>query len=149
MVLDLVSALNSPEIGVRVDTIEKLARQPIDARPKLAAILVEPTCGIRARVWAMIALCQVGCDAGDVAEQALVRCVNDPEAVVRRSAIDVLGHLRIGTAVPSIAAHLNDHDPIEEAWFEDHSTPSQAAKRALRTIGSPEALALLAKNEGP
>jgi HEAT repeat protein len=143
MALDLLSALNSPEIGVRVDTIEELARQPGDARPKLAAILVDPTAGIRARIWAMIALCQVGCDAGDVAERALVRCVDDPEAVVRRSAIDVLGHLRVATAARTIAAHLDDHDHVEEAWFEDDSTPSQAAKRALRTIGSPEALALL------
>lgn len=140
---DLLSAFNSPEIGVRVDAIERLARQPHEARPKLAAILLEPSSGTRARVWAMIALCQVGCDVGDEAEQALLRCVDDPQVTVRRSAIEVLGHLRVEAAISRIAAHLGDDEPVEEPWFDDDSTPSQAATRALEAIGSAEALALL------
>lgn len=152
MISDLLSALNSPEIGVRVDAIEELARQPNEARPKLAAILVEPESGTLARVWAMIALCQIGCDVDDVAEQALVFCVDDPVVAVRRCAIDALGHLRVEAAVTRIAGRLGDHNAVEEAWFSDDSTPSQAARRALEAIGSPEALATLTivtKDEDP
>lgn len=146
MPLELVEALNAPGISARVDAIEKLARQPDDARPKLAAILVDVRSGTRARIWAMIALCQVGGDAGNVAVQALVRCVDDSEAAVRRSAIDVLGHLGVASAASRIAAHLSDHEAVKEGWFDDDSTPSQAAGRALKAIGTPEALALLAES---
>lgn len=146
MVLDVVGELSAPDIGVRLDAIAKLAKQPSDARAKLAAILLEPRSGTCARVWAMVALCTIRCDTGDVAEQALVHCVDDPDAAVRRTAIDTLGHLRLEAAASRIAAHLSDHDAVER-WFGDDSTPSQAARRALRAIRSPEALALLGTNE--
>jgi hypothetical protein len=61
MVLDLVRALNASELQTRLDAIENLTHDPDDARQKLVAILAEPSFGVRARVWAMIALIQVGC----------------------------------------------------------------------------------------
>jgi len=73
----------------------------------------------------------------------LIRCVDDPRVTVRRGAIEVLGHLRVEGAITRIAVHLGEHEAVEEAWFDDDSTPSQAATRALEAIGSTEALALL------
>jgi len=66
-----------------------------------------------------------------------------PEAVVRRSAIETLGLLNVASAVPRIAHHLTDEATIPEAWFDDTSTPAQAARRALESIGTPPALEAL------
>ncbi len=89
----------------------------------------------------MVALCQIGDDHEPDVSRALVHCLTDPEAIVRRSALETLGVLRVAWAVPQIAACLSDRTPIPEAWFDDDATPSQAARRALEAIGSPEAKA--------
>jgi hypothetical protein len=47
------------------------------------------------------------------------------------------------TAVTEIASHLSDDQPIPEAWFNDTSTPAQAARRALQAIGTSAALEAL------
>ena len=47
-------------------------------------------------------------------------------------------------SIGDISAHLDDHQEVRGAWFEDDCRPSQAAESALRQIGTPEALALLA-----
>src|SRR5262245_7364206 len=103
---DLLDELNSPEMEVRMDAIERLARQPSEARKQLAAVLGDPSSGTTARLWAMIALYTTGCDPGDAAERALINCVDDPEAAIRRNAISTLGLLRVETAVSRIAARL-------------------------------------------
>ena len=140
---ELVTSLSSPDITVRVTAIGESVRQPDAYRPVLATILADAQLAVRPRVWAMIAVCQ----SQHVAEPALLRgllaCLADAEPIVRRSAIETLEVLRVEEAVPEIAAHLSDHAPIPDAWFDDQSTPSQAAKRALESIGSAEALRLL------
>jgi hypothetical protein len=70
--------------------------------------------------------------------------LNDQAAIVRRSAIDLLGHLKAHGATSKVAEHLNDQEPVEGAWFDDESTPGQAARRFLLTVDSPEAAGLLA-----
>jgi HEAT repeat protein len=144
MVLDLVRALNASELQTRLDAIENLTHDPDDARQKLVAILAEPSFGVRARVWAMIALIQVGCGTDHAVMNSLILCLDDHSAVVRRSAIDLLGHLKAHGAASKIAEHLNDNEPVEGAWFDDDATPGQAARRFLLVVDSPEAAALLA-----
>jgi hypothetical protein len=52
----------------------------------------------------------------------------------------------VESAVPQLANLLADFEPIESAWFDDNSTPSQAAARALEAIASADALALLTRH---
>jgi HEAT repeat protein len=147
MGLDLVKALASSDFEIRLRAIEELTRRPDDARRELAVILSDVSIGVHARVWAMIALLRVGCEADPSVVQSLMLCIDDAAPVVRRSAIEVVGHLKVEEAVGKVADHLSDHDPIESAWFDDDSTPAQAARRSLLAIGSPEAIALLADTE--
>jgi HEAT repeat protein len=147
MGLDLVKALASSDFEIRLRAIEELTRRPDEARRELAAILSDVSMAIHARVWAMIALLQVGCEADPSVVQSLMLCLDDPAPVVRRSAIEVVGHLKIEAAVEKVADHLSDHAPIESAWFDDESTPAQAARRSLLAIGSPDAISLLAGAE--
>jgi HEAT repeat protein len=141
---ELVAALSSADIMVRVEAIADFVRRPDGLRPALAAILVDAALPLRPRVWAMIALCQMGEREDVLVSQALVDCLTDPAPIIRRSALETLGVLRVHSAVRQIAGCLADHAPIPEAWFDDDATPSQAAKRALESIASPEAKAILA-----
>jgi len=140
---DLVAALSAPDVMVRVAAIGDIVREPEAARPVLATIVADSALPPRPRVWAMIAICQIG--SGDASEisRELVGCLTDVSPLVRRSAIETLGILRVHSAVPQIAACLTDHASIPEAWFDDDATPSQAARRALASIASPEANAFL------
>ncbi|HEY3498218.1 MAG TPA: hypothetical protein VGK73_26150 [Polyangiaceae bacterium] len=141
---DLVAALSASDVMVRVAAIGDLVRQPEAARPQLAVILADLALPPRPRVWAMIAICHVG--HGDAPEilRGLLDSLTDASPIVRRSAVETLGVLRVHSAVPQIAKCLMDHAPIPEAWFDDDATPAQAARRALALIASPEAKALLA-----
>ena len=125
-----------------------LGQQPDTARPLLAALLVDPAASVRARVWAMLAVCQIKDDERGLASKAVARCANATEAIVRRSAIETLGVLKVEWAVALIADHLTDHEAIPEAWFDDDATPAQAARRALASIGTPEAMRVLASSPG-
>jgi HEAT repeat protein len=140
---DLVTSLSSPDLMVRVAAIGESVRQPDAYRPVFAAILADVRLPVRPRVWTMIAVCQIQHVGEPAVLRGLLACLADVEPIVRRSAIETLGALRIEQAVPEIAAHLSDHAVIPEAWFDDQSTPSQAAKRALESIGSAEALRFL------
>jgi len=92
----------------------------------------------------MIAISQIQHGEDQAVERALVHCLKSSEAIVRRSAVDMLGSLKAASSVPDIASLLSDHEPIDPAWFDDDATPSRAAIRALELIASPEAKALLA-----
>jgi len=142
---ELLAALGSPDISVRIETIASLAQQSYAARPALAALIADPVVPVLTRVWAMIAVCHVRDDDRELTSRAIVQSLSAAEAIVRRSALETLGTLQVGWAVARIADHLNDNEPIPEAWFDDSATPSQAARRALETIGTPEALELLLK----
>lgn len=78
----------------------------------------------------MIAICQIG--HGDAAEilRGIVESLTDASPIVRRSAVETLGILRVHSAVPQIAKCLTDHASIPDAWFDDDSTPAQAARCA-------------------
>jgi len=60
--------------------------------------------------------------------------------------IETLGELKVDWAVAQIADHLTDHETIDGAWFDDDSTPSEAARCALESIGTPEAVRVLASH---
>lgn len=141
---DLISALASSDVAVRIDAIANLARQPDVARSLLAVSLTASGTSTLAKVWAMIALCHIRDDEAHAASTAVVQCLQDPDAVVRRSAIETLGALGASWTVTAIAAKLVDHASVPDAWFDDNSSPSQAAQRVLQSFGSPEALAALA-----
>lgn len=95
-------------------------------------------------VWAMIAISQLEGDEGQTVSRALVHCLKRPDAIVRRCAVDLLGSRKVAWAVPEVARLLSDHEPVDPAWFDDDATPSRAAIRALESISSPDAEALLA-----
>jgi HEAT repeat protein len=139
----LVSALASPDVSVRIETIADLARSPKTARPLLAAIVVDASAPIVARIWAMIGMSQVRDEDDGVVVQALVQVLDAPEVILRRCSIETLGNLKVERAVAKIAEHLTDDEAIPEAWFEDTLTPAQAARQALKTIGTPAAIAAL------
>jgi HEAT repeat protein len=92
----------------------------------------------------MIALCQLQPREDETVGRALVHCLKSSEAIVRRSAADMLGSLNVAWAVPDIASLLSDREPIDSAWFDDDATPSRPSIRALELISSAEATALLA-----
>jgi HEAT repeat protein len=140
----VVAALSSPDLEKRIDAVGELVERGELVRPILISVLTEPSLPVLPRVWAMIALSQGGHVDDPAVPAALVSCLTDSSALIRRSAIDMLGELRAVSAVPHLAACLADHTPIPEAWFDDTATPAQAAKRALEAIGSPEAFAALA-----
>lgn len=144
MTLDVQSALASPDISVRLEAVVELARRPDVARPLLAALLVDPDAPVIARVWAMQAICLIKDDSQALAARALVQSLKAVEGIVRRCAIETLGELKADWAVAQIAEHLTDHETIDGAWFDDDSTPSEAARGALESIGTPEAVRLLA-----
>jgi len=145
MTLELQTALASPDISVRVDAVEELAQKPDVARPLVAALLLDPDVPVVARLWSMITICVIKDDDKATAANALVQSINAAEAIVRRCAIETLGELKIDWAVARIAEHLTDHEVVEP-WFDDDSTPSQAARRALESIGTSEAMRLLASH---
>ena len=144
MTLDLRSALASSDISVRLGAVGELARKPDVARPLVAALLVDPDAPAIGRVWAMLTICLIKDDGRGLAARALVQSLNAVEGIVRRCAIEALGKLKVDWAVTQIAEHLTDHETIDGAWFDDDSTPSQAARCALESIGTPEAMRLLA-----
>lgn len=144
MTLDLRSKLASPDISVRLEAVAELAREPDVARPLVAALLVDSDAPVIARVWAMLTICLIKDDSQGLAARALVQSLNAVEGIVRRCAIETLGKLKVDWAVAQIADHLTDHETIDGAWFDDDSTPSEAARCALETIGTPEAVKVLA-----
>jgi HEAT repeat protein len=146
MVLDLVALLDSSDISVRVDAVGELVKQPEAARAALVEVLMDAATSTRTRIWAMIAVAQLDDVRDPTVSHALVHCLRFPEAVVRRSAAEMLGFMKVESAVPHIATLLTDHEPIDSAWFDDDATPSLAAVRALEAIASSEALALLARH---
>ncbi len=141
---DLIASLAAPDVSVRVSAIASLAKDPDAARPRLVTLIQDDQAPAVARVWGMIALCQLPSDGAAAATDALLACLDAPEPIVRRSAIETLGRLGACAAVWRIADHLNDDAEVAEAWFDDDSTPAHAARRALESIGTPDALALLA-----
>ena len=143
-----VAALGSPDISTRIEAIVGLTQQPDAARPALATLIADPDAPVIARVWAMIAICQIKDDARQLASRAIVSSLSAIEAIVRRSALETLGTLKVDWAVQQIADSLNDDEPIPEAWFDDGASPSQAARRALEAIGTPEALRILGTSSG-
>jgi hypothetical protein len=148
MTLDQRAALASPDISVRLEAVAELARKPDVARPLVVALLVDPDTPVIARVWAMLTIYLIKDDSQGMAFRALVQSLDAVEGIVRRCAIEVLGELKADRAVAQIADHLTDHETIDGAWFEDDSTPSEAARRALESIGTPEALRVLALHPG-
>jgi len=147
MARELVKALGAADFETRLSAIEELTLEPEEARRKLVTILSDVRVDVHARIWSMIGLLMVEGETDDAAMQALIVCVDDATPVVRRSAIDLLGHLKVERAVAKIGEHLDDHEAIDSAWFDDDSTPAQAAQRALLAIGSRSARALLADND--
>jgi HEAT repeat protein len=145
----LAAALADADIFVRMETIAALVRDPDGSRPVLVNIIGDPTTTVVARLWAMIAICHIGDDKDEHAARAVLGCLSANEAIVRRSAIETLGALKASSAVAPIAHHLTDEQLIPEAWFDDTSSPAQAARRALRSIGTPAALQALGKATRP
>lgn len=142
MIRDLRAALGSPDISVRMESVAELTRMPDLARPLVAAVLVEPDAPVLARVWAMITICLIKDDSEGRVARALVQSLGAAEGIVRRCALEALGQLKVAGAVAQIAEHLTDHEAI--AGFGDDSTPAEAARCALESIGTPEAARLLA-----
>jgi hypothetical protein len=52
--------------------------------------------------------------------------------------------MKVDWAVAQIADHLTDHEKVDGAWFDDDSTPSEAARCALESIGTSDAVRALA-----
>jgi uncharacterized protein DUF6869/uncharacterized protein DUF4339 len=149
MTLDIRSALSSPDISSRLDAVVELTRAPDVARPGVAALVVAEDAPVLARVWAMLTICLIKDDSEGLAARALVQSATAAEGIVRRCAIDTLGYLKVDWAVAAIAEHLTDHETIDGGWFDDDSTPAEAARRALESIGTPDALRALASYPGP
>ena len=143
MTTHLAAALSSPDIFARIETIAALVQDPNGSRPALVAVTNDPTIDVVARLWAMIAICQIGDDEHGLAARALIQNLSAPEAIIRRCAIETLGSLKVTSAIDLIAGHLTDHVAIPEAWFDDTSTPAEAAKRALEAIGTQGAIEAL------
>jgi HEAT repeat protein len=139
MTTDLATALASPDILARIDTVATIVQDPSGSRPALASITIDPKTQLVARLWAMIAISQIGDDEHGLAATALIQNLSAPEPIIRRCAIETLGLLKVTSAAAQIAHHLGDGAAIPEAWFNDTSTPAQAAHRALESIGTPEA----------
>jgi HEAT repeat protein len=146
MTLDFQAALASSDVSVRLEAVAALARQPDIARPLVAALLVDPDAPVVARVWAMLTICLIKDDSQGLVAKVLVQSLNAVEGIVRRCAIETLGELKVDWAVAQIAEHLNDYEAIDGAWFHDDSTPSEAARCALESIGTPEAVRVLASH---
>lgn len=146
MTLELRAALTSPEISERMDAVEKLMQNPHVARPLVVGLLSDPDAPVLGRVWAMITISLIKDDDQGLAARALVQSMNAAEGIVRSCAIEILGELKVDWAVAQIADHLSDHEVIDGSWFDDAATPSQAARLALESIGSPEAVRLLASH---
>lgn len=147
MTLTLETALANLGAGdtlTRVKAIADLSTVPDDARPRVAALLRESSAPEMVRVWAAIALAHIRDDEPGIACEALRTALLASEPSVRRAALHALGTLGVAAAIKDIAAHLHDHQEVPGAWFDDDCRPSQAAESALRQIGTPEALALLA-----
>jgi HEAT repeat protein len=143
MTQELIAALSSPDVLVRVEAVRRFAEDPVAARPALSGVAMDPAAPMPARVWAMIAMCLIGDDDRGMLSHALSQCMSAREAILRRCAIETLGHLRVEAAVAQIARHLTDDEEIPEAWFDDESSPAEAARRALASIGTPAALSAI------
>jgi hypothetical protein len=57
---ELVASLSSPNMMARITTIAESLRQPEAYWPLLTTILADGRMAARPRVWAMIAVCQIG-----------------------------------------------------------------------------------------
>jgi hypothetical protein len=141
----LFEDLGSPNIEKRVAAIAGLRENPTDSRTGLAALVVDPAASEIARVWAAIAIAQIGDDVDRCTSAALIGALASSAPAVRWSSLHALGQLHAEHAVPAIANCLHDDSEVVGAWFDDDCRVSQAAQAALREIGTSEALHALDK----
>jgi len=130
-----LAALGSDSIDDRARAVAELRDCGMDALPDLVDLLGSPDASIAARVWAMIAIGQLGPSATSAAHASLVRSLADESPTVRRAAIRAMGQLRDVAASREIAKLISDHTLDPSAWFDDDCTVSQAAEETLRALG--------------
>lgn len=97
-----------------------------------------------ARIWAVNTLSQLGDLLGSGAREASLSAAKSSHPAVRRAALSLLGTLRDPSTVSFIAQFLHDTATDSSAWFEDHSTVSHTAERALAGFDTDEARSCLA-----
>src|ERR1044071_1230123 len=88
MTTDLATALASPDILARIDTIATIVQDPSGSRSALVSITIDPKTQLVARLWAMIAISPIGDDEHGLAATALIQNLSAPEPIVRRCAIE-------------------------------------------------------------
>lgn len=86
---------------------------------------------MRARVWGLMAIGQLGPGIADRAHDGVMRCLSADSPTVRRAAIRTLGALRDATAITAIAKLTSDTTLDPSAWFDDDCTVAQTAALVL------------------
>jgi len=137
---ELVKTLESENILARILAIMALGK--LEYREVLP-LLVRATKDDKSAVrWAAVrALRNIG-DTGAVT--ALVEALNDDDSRVRRTAAQALGKFGAENAVPALAKTLTGIKKSKSSFGSSSDDDLRAAvRRALRQIGTPEALAAL------
>jgi HEAT repeat protein len=144
----LIADLVGEDQGLRVTACLQLINLGASARARVIDVLASPSNSEMARLWAAIALTRIPDDVDGRVCEALRAALRAPEPGVRAAAIEALGRQGATVAAADIAAHLTDVEEISYAWYDENRTPAQHAERALRLLGTPEALALLSQHAG-
>ena len=144
----LIADLLGDDHGRRVNASLELVNRGASARGRLIEVLASSSSSEMARVWAAMALARIPDDAEGRVCQVLRATLSAPEPGVRAAAIEALGCQGATSVIADIAALLTDVEPISYAWYDENSTPAQHAERALRLLGTAEALAFLRQRTG-
>ena len=133
----LSELLGSDEIEERARGLTWAHDRGAGALPNLLAALRDPAAGVRAQVWAMIAVGVVGPAVVDDVRDVLVEKMSDPSPTVRRASIRTLMALDDVASREAIARLLTDDTLDPSAWFDDDATVAQAARSALVALDRP------------
>jgi HEAT repeat protein len=145
----LLRDLSSPDMNVRVGALTKLETSGPTVVTHLAAFLSSPEGSETQRVWAAIALCRTGDDARNNARSAAVLALSSRSAAIRRASLELLGRVGDDSVIHVIVAHLDDDEVATAAGFEDDRSVAEAARSALRAMGTPQAAAALSSSDAP
>ena len=110
------------------------AEQGAAIAPSLGAVLEHAGAGMHAKVWAMMAIAQLGPGVKEAVHDVLLACLSDESPTVRRYAVRTLAALHDRSARDAIARLLSDQTLDPSAWWDDDVTVADAARAALAAL---------------
>lgn len=143
-----IESLRTGELDAVLWGYLQLKRVGADGAADLLAVVSDENANTLTRAWGLAALAEIAKDVVTIKpllEPPIRQLLGSPKPTLRYAAIEAVRTLSDDTWVPMLADLLSDHTPVPGAWFEEDDTISKATALALESIGTPDALAVLAR----